>query len=165
MGIGQEAQNRSPLSPFPAMRPPPVRRPAVRTAPQKTCLTARLRRNVMAQNIGVARMPTQVARRGKASPRAPATQTRGKGLGKNSSFPRLRGESDGCRLGHVNFLDRTGVFIHPFIQSFVPLFIHSPIFIEFLIYARYCALVELNRYNSCLHEIYCHRLNSTDKAS
>lgn len=97
MGIGQEAQNKSPLSPFPATRPLPARRPVVRTAPQKTCLTARLRRNVMAQNIGGARMTTQAARQGKASLRAPATQAREKGLGKNSPFPRLRGESDGYR--------------------------------------------------------------------
>lgn len=43
---------------------------------------------------------------------------------------------------------RKGYFILPFFDH---LFTHSPIFIEFLIYARYCALLELNRYNSCLH--------------
>lgn len=85
------------------MRPPPARRPAERTAPQKTYLTARLRRNVMAQNTDGARMPTQAARQGQPSPRAPATQAREKGLGKNLSFSRLRGESDGYRLGNVNF--------------------------------------------------------------
>lgn len=151
MGIEQEAQNKLPLSPFPAMRPPPARRPVVRTAPQKTCLTARLRRNVMAQNIGGARMPTQAARQGKASPMAPATQAREKGLGKNPFFPRLRGESDGYRLGHVNFWYRTGQIYSSFYSIICPLFIHSPIFIEFLIYSRHCAFVELNRCNAFLH--------------
>ena len=99
MGIGQKAQNKSHLSPFPATRPPQVRRPVARTAPQKTCLTVRLRRNVMAQNIGGTGMPTPAARWDKPSLRAPAAQARNGDLGKNPFFPRLSGESDGCRRG------------------------------------------------------------------
>jgi hypothetical protein len=99
MGPGQEGWTKWPLSPSPAMRPPLVRRPVVRTAPRRTCLTARLRRNVMTQNTGKAGLPTPAVRLDQESPKSFTTQARKVGLGMKPPIPRLRGESDEYKWG------------------------------------------------------------------
>ncbi|XP_073936027.1 KN motif and ankyrin repeat domain-containing protein 4 isoform X3 [Castor canadensis] len=73
-----------------AMRPPLVRRPVVRTAPRRTCLTARLRRNVMTQNTGKAGLPTPAVRLDQETPKSFTTQARKVGLGMKPPIPRLR---------------------------------------------------------------------------
>lgn len=80
----------------------------------------------MAQNIGGARMPTPAARWGRASLRAPATQARNVGPGKNSPFPSLIGESDGSD-GVLDPLRKGKSISSPFYLIICSPFIHSPL--------------------------------------
>lgn len=66
------------------MRPLPVRTPAGRTAPLRTCLTVRLRRNVIAQSPDRAETHIPPVRLGRMSPKALVTQARQVGLGRKS---------------------------------------------------------------------------------
>lgn len=66
------------------MRPLPARRPVGRIPPLRMCLTARLRRNMIAQSPDRTETHTPPVRLSKVSRKALVTQARQVGLGRRS---------------------------------------------------------------------------------